>query len=342
MDEGRGAGGAIERHDGSHLASGCGALSAIGLLTVMVYASVVGHGAIYDDPAWTARMVPDWHPIANLALWSFNLQTYFLASLGALHLGNLAIHLLNGGLVYLLARRFSAFVAVLAAFIFLLHPIQREAVNYISGRPDLLSTTLLLLALLCALRSPRWYLPGLICCALAVTTKPSAIVGVPLCLLSLAILLRREREVRALWWMGLGLTAITCVAFGPIAFATFLQPPLVDLIAYAGHQAAAVWRLLALVIVPYGFSIDHDYAWVTLWPGLLALVALGCAVRSLWGRRRTQPTLAWAGLFAILAVAPRFLTLGAYPIGPEITEPQLYLSFVGVSIGCAALCEGVL
>ncbi len=64
------------------------------------------------------------------------------------HLTNLVIHAANVLLVFALVRRFteSLVTATLAALIFAVHPIQTDAVTYISGRRDLLFTFFYLLA----------------------------------------------------------------------------------------------------------------------------------------------------------------------------------------------------
>lgn len=58
------------------------------------------------------------------------------------HLTNIMIHAANSVMVLLLVRRFTGelFIAGLAAVIFAVHPIQTDAVTYISGRRDILFT----------------------------------------------------------------------------------------------------------------------------------------------------------------------------------------------------------
>lgn len=323
-------------------------LIALACLTGAVYVAVFADGFVYEDAAWRVRMGADWHPLGNLSLWSFNLQTWLGSKARGFHAGNLALHVLNGLLVFVIARRvIAAKLAAVAAFIFLLHPIQREAVHYISGRPDLLSTCCVLLGLAyvpLALKRPLWSVAILACSVCACLAKPSAISVVGLLVMSLAVLSQREQLARVIGWGILALVTGALLLAPPIALSAFLRTSNLDLVEYMGRQAAACWRLLALVIVPRGFSIDHDYAWVTLSCGLLAFAALGLIVRWSSSHRMTQPVLAWAGLWIVIAMAPRFLALGAYAnaLPPEITERQFYIAMPGVSIGLAALLKGVL
>jgi tetratricopeptide (TPR) repeat protein len=75
------------------------------------------------------------------------------------HLVNVAIHLLNGVLVYWLMVNLAreserkGYLALTAALIFTLHPLNSEAVMWISARPDLLCTFFSLITLLLTLQA---------------------------------------------------------------------------------------------------------------------------------------------------------------------------------------------
>jgi protein O-mannosyl-transferase len=76
-----------------------------------------------------------------------------------MHLENLLLHVFNVVMVYFIALRLSrklanaAGVALLAALLFGLHPINTESVNWISGRTDVLAGAFFLLSLALLLRS---------------------------------------------------------------------------------------------------------------------------------------------------------------------------------------------
>lgn len=84
------------------------------------------------------------------------------------HFFNILLHLGSGLVIYLIVKRLYSetlpgiWVAFLAALTFLLHPVNVEAVAWVSGRPTLLCTFLVLAALYCHLRVTRglrdWYL----------------------------------------------------------------------------------------------------------------------------------------------------------------------------------------
>src|SRR5439155_5319508 len=80
------------------------------------------------------------------------------------HLVNLLLHLLNGILIYFVAKKLFSKAGVnpdrvmifslLAAAFFLTHPVQTESVTYISSRSELLSTAFYLIALLAVVHQP--------------------------------------------------------------------------------------------------------------------------------------------------------------------------------------------
>src|SRR5438093_6457356 len=90
---------------------------------------------------------------ANYALGGQNVWGY--------HLVNLLLPLLNGILIYLLAKEIFSRVsselpveglALLASLLFVVHPVQTESVTYISSRSELLSTSLYIVAVLLFVR----------------------------------------------------------------------------------------------------------------------------------------------------------------------------------------------
>ena len=77
-----------------------------------------------------------------------------------MHLVNILLHTLNVVLVFMLARRFAVIVGregnllpFLSATLFCLHPLNTEAVNWITARTDLLACTFVLTSLLCILKA---------------------------------------------------------------------------------------------------------------------------------------------------------------------------------------------
>jgi len=123
-----------------------------------------------------------------------------------MHLDNIFFHLCNTLMVFALARRAallqgarSSTVPLLAALFFALHPVNAEAVNWISGRTDLLSGFFLFLSAFLLMRFPG-RVAGSACAALsmlaACLVKETAIFILP-ALLILPFFLPVDRPKRS-------------------------------------------------------------------------------------------------------------------------------------------------
>ncbi len=104
------------------------------------------------------------------------------------HLANIFIHIGNAFLVFILLQRlnFLRFGSLLAAIIFLLHPVQTESVSYIAGLPDVLSPFFILLGLILFLGknsgplSTKTQIKIIACGILAILAKETGIILLPL------------------------------------------------------------------------------------------------------------------------------------------------------------------
>jgi protein O-mannosyl-transferase len=125
-------------------------------------------------------------------LWGF--QASFM------HLENILLHGLNAVFVFLISARLfthfklaSPFAALFAALLFALHPINTEAVNWISGRTDVMAGSFLLLSLyllvLSVARPAKVLMPFVgLAFFLACLCKDSAVFALPgFCLLTVVL-----------------------------------------------------------------------------------------------------------------------------------------------------------
>ncbi|MDP3939726.1 MAG: hypothetical protein Q8R92_16540, partial [Deltaproteobacteria bacterium] len=145
---------------------------AIVLLTFLAFASALGHAPVWDDRIYIFD-----NPVVEEARWAeigarptgsyhrpvvfgtFAIERAWLGSgTGAMRLSNVALHAAVACLLLLAALRLGAprVPATAGALLFALHPIQTEAVTYISGRTDLLAALFSLLALLLHARWRKW------------------------------------------------------------------------------------------------------------------------------------------------------------------------------------------
>ncbi|NQT46014.1 MAG: tetratricopeptide repeat protein [Candidatus Omnitrophica bacterium] len=195
------------------------------VIGLVVYANALQYGFVWDDDglivnnphiqSW--RFLPKlftehlmvsatktgnfYRPIQALSnmidysIWKLNPFGY--------HLTNIIIHILNAFLMYVLVRPFyrNERIPILASLLFLVHPIQTEAVTYISGRADPLSCLFLLLMVLFYIKSKEknqklkdlYYWISFILYPLAILTKEMGVVF-PLFLILHDLSFKKKRE----------------------------------------------------------------------------------------------------------------------------------------------------
>lgn len=209
-------------------------LTALLALALVTYSPGLSGDFLFDDypnllldDSWkvTSSDWKDWlnalgHGISSplgrpLALLSFSINYYF-TGLSPLYfkLGNIALHLINGLLVWMLVRRLinsptsaakhtnqsHPWVPLLLAAAWLVHPLQVSTVLYVVQRMEIGATTGILLALLCYvtarrrqtsdLRSAPWFFLAAIATAMGLGFKETAIIAPLLALLIEATIFR--------------------------------------------------------------------------------------------------------------------------------------------------------
>ena len=167
---------------------------AVLLLPALLYAPRLGDYFVSDDfdllhwavvtsavegfvrPPWTTWLRP-----ATDLLWQATEAAFGQHPMGH-HVVNLALHLVNTSLVWSIAWRATAsrLASVAAALLFGVHPTACEAVQWLSGRYDLLATAFALSALVFAgesadRRQPRLAVVGFLFAVLALMAKEAAV-----------------------------------------------------------------------------------------------------------------------------------------------------------------------
>ncbi|MBM4251881.1 MAG: tetratricopeptide repeat protein [Deltaproteobacteria bacterium] len=206
---------------------------------------------------------------------------------GLFHFGNVLLHTANGYLVWLILCQFGAsqIAALVGAMFFLLHPLQVEAVSWITGAKDLLCAFLSLSAVYVYIRqlnrkdklsNARMMINygsvvGLT--ILAILAKPAAVV-VPLLMGFIGIFVAKR-----IWWrvgltlalpLGVGvmiakLTSGAQAPEGPLPVVAWWQRPFV-----AGDALLFYARK---ILIPFGYAVDYARR-----PDLVASNYLLCAL----------------------------------------------------------------
>jgi protein O-mannosyl-transferase len=256
------------------------------------------------------------------------------------HLVNLLLHAAVTWLLFLVLKKLleqapqGATIAWVAALLFAVHPIHTEAVTSVVGRSELLAAGFLLAAWLLHLEDRP--VASLICFALALLSKESAIAFVPL---ALAGDYARGKFKPAYRYVAIvGVAAIYAIvlwkAQGFAEKTLFLNNPLATLPADLRilNALRIGWKYVGLMVYPASLVCDYSYnsiplyaTWAHLAPALIAwLIVFG-----LWAWTFLTGRTAWflvgAIYFAGFAVTANVLL----PTGTIMGERLAYLPSAG-------------
>ena len=260
---------------------------------------------------------------------------------GGYHLVNLFLHLINAWLVWELGKRLpgGGKGALLAALLFVVHPLASEPVNYISSRSSLLAGLFFLLALLFLMElgagGERFgkrlgmgasYLAGL--------CSKSIAFSFPLVGWFYLRLVERRRMGKILV-VPLLLSGLYLLATRSIVGPALRQP----VRAYGVHLATQLKGMafyLLKAIVPVHLSVEPQFRVAQSWFDGPVLLAGGLLASLVWigfrGRQR-EGLLVFCGGWFLLGLLPSALV----PLHVLVNEHRLYLSMAGATLGLGAL-----
>jgi len=275
------------------------------------------------------------------------------------HLLNLFLHLGSGIFMYLILRRAVTeetwHIPSWTALLFLIHPIQTEAVTYISGRASAMMAFFYLFAFLLYIKASesqnagtvrRLYLFGaLLSLLLSLASKETA-VTFPLLLLLWDALIRRLRgaPLRATvlsrhlpFWLiliAVGLWTLLHPRYSALAQFSFGIRPFWENLLSELH---AVTYALLLFFCPWKQNFDHDlplFHSVLQWPLPLELLTwCGLAVAAVVSVRRL-PLLSFGIGWFVLQMLPTTII----PRNDLLSERNLYLASIGVLLAIFVSC----
>lgn len=248
----------------------------------------------------------------------------------------------------------AAGVAAVAAAWFGLHPLQTEAVAYISSQSELLASLFYLLGVLfyvqaCTARHPRSRLAAAAAIPLATTaaiaskemaaTLPLALLLVDLCFV--------QRRTAVPTRQRLGVASLSLLPFlaavprlWDLAFSAStagFRLGRIGPMEYLLTQPGVIGRYARLTVLPLGQCFDYDWALVrsaaspSFWlpaAGVLGLVTLAARLR------RRMPLACFAVLWPLLILLP---TSSVVPLADPIAERRMYLALAGPLLLAAEL-----
>ena len=278
----------------------------------------------------------------------------------AYHLTSNFIHIFNGILVFWLLKRFdlgiskgrTLAVAFLTSLIFLIHPLQTEAITYISGRGDALVTMFMLLALLFFYKSEttgfsiRYSLFAMGFLVLGLLSRETAIIFPFLALAFYVSVISTERFLSSVkrgiikTWpyfavvITYGILRLTVLNF--LDTLNFYTEPNIyseNLDVRIFTFLPILWEYLKLLIVPTGLHMERSaivYTSLFQWPVwliFLGLIGLLVWLKHLYKNKTTAFHIWFFG--AALFFIPLGPVSGITPINALIYEHWLYLPMVG-------------
>lgn len=314
---------------------------------------MVKRGLGLDGVLWalTTFHAANWHPLTWISLM-VDVSLFGVAP-GVHHLVNVAFHLLNTALLFLVLRQMTGRhgLALWVAALFALHPLHVESVAWISERKDVLSTAFWLLTIGAYHRYVRaherkWYLLSLMTMILGLMSKPM-LVTVPLTLLILDVWpLERislsgsfpwARVIRLSWEkapffllsIAAGLATIAAQRTGN-AVSDLMDLPFAirasnAIVAYGVYLFQTIWPVSLTLFYPHPLRVQiFPLITAMLGIGLISALAIEC--------RRTRPywIAGWLWFFVTLIPVIGLLQVGAQSHADRYTYVPLIGIFVAI------------
>lgn len=258
------------------------------------------------------------------------------------HATNIALHGVNAYLVAIVAHRLTKrrWISLLTAVLFCVHPIQTEAVVWIAGRKDLLSTTFLLGSLLFYLRyrdqGHRLTLLYSIITFLCALMAKASVMSFPLALVLLEVVLPRRRSLREVVVPLVPFVALS-VLFAMIAWmgkgrvvyaSTALETILMSVKSTVFYLEKLIWPTgLSPAYAYHGTISMHSPDFFV--PMIVLGVVMTCIGISL---RWTRSIAVTAGIF-LAFLAPSFLNFHKGDVTYIAVDRYVYVAMIALALG---------
>jgi protein O-mannosyl-transferase len=326
------------------------------------YNVIVNSDAVHSWAAWYTDVFHGLRPLLKL---SYMLNWVSGLDVLGFHLFNICMHFINVMLVYALASRLFAhsfdddrqrkrLAAQSAALLFAVHPVNTEAITYISGRSMSLMTLFYLASLLAYIRGREesqgvWLYavsPALFILAVAAKetaiTLPFALVLWEFCYaptVSLGSIVRRFPRMQSVHWCVFLLLAVLLLFneryWQLMAFSAGLHTVQENFLT----QLHALSYLLGQLLLPWRINIDPDLPVISTWsqavPDILFWSAM--LIAAAWNLRK-RPWLSFSLGWFVLQLLPLYVFLPRLDVA---NDRHLYLAGWALLLPVAAICAGL-
>jgi tetratricopeptide (TPR) repeat protein len=311
-------------------------------------------------PPWRAALGGRVAPARPLPYYSFAIDTHlWRRNPIGYHIVNVALHLGSALLLFgivrrtllspKLAERFGANSTTLAFFVatlWVVHPIQTQAVTYIYQRIESMMAFFFIASFYCFVRSqqsphPKRWLVGSVACALSsIMCKESAVAIPPLVFLYDVVFAsdswRETVRVRYRYYIALLLTYVpllALLAYQSEAYVEFRDPQ--SALGFTLSQPIVILRYIELCFYPTEQCLDYVWPMETkpyriIGPMFLVLTPFVAGVIGIWRRRP------WGFLIAAFFL-PLLPTSSLIPVNDLANEHRMYISLAAVATAVVLL-----
>ncbi|MFA5059166.1 MAG: tetratricopeptide repeat protein [Candidatus Omnitrophota bacterium] len=321
------------------------------------------HAVIVDNPLIKNLDLP--------ALWEYDrsrfltnltfLATYLAFKLNVFgwHLVNLLIHIMTSFFVFLFSFQIfqmpriknawdedsSFLISLFTALIFLLHPIQTQAVTYIVQRSTVLAGFFYVATLYFFFkgkieRNFKLYLWAIVFCFLGMLSKP-IIATLPLVVILVQLCFFKDDEPDTGWrervtflCFVLPMLAIPLFLFGMGKLTTLVTQSYLNIPqpSYLFTQFNVMMKYLQLLFVPIGQNLDYDFRIVHNifeFPTYLSLAGIFLLIFIATTSFNKRPLVSFGIFIFFIALLP---DSSIFPLADVINEHRVYLSCFGFAI----------
>ncbi len=327
-------------------------------IVAALYWRTLYFGFVWDDPTLTLKILPNYQHLIDvfmplrmsdmplnyyrpLAFFSWMIdRTFWGTNPFGYHATEIMLHAVNVVLVYFLTKRLLAryesahWGALAAALIFAVHPVQTEAVCWISCRPEILFTAFVFGSFLSFIhfrdtQEHKWLILSLVCWFLGLLTKETAVALLP-CLIVYDIFFTAEKR-----------KALRCYAWHPVVFLVYLLLRQQYLYSSGGHfEFGGVFgilpQLLKRLLSAYDFYVQRalfPYSLSGFVPELAQSKAFifGVLIIGIWAYWKKNRLLLYFILFFLITLLPSSLIAITNVSQTPVAERYLYLPMYAVS-----------
>jgi len=285
----------------------------------------VGEGGGGDYSFWRPLQLLTY--MAEYTFWKDNPVGY--------HLGNIALHILAALALFWFAQLLfgDRLLALLASLLFVAHPVHTEAVTYISGRPDPLSTLFMLLTLVFTLKAAQGrkmslLLLTLLSYAAALLSRENSLI-VPVLFLLIGIVFGRRLPRAHVAGVSAMAAGYIVLRFTLLRFLFSHHDVPTTLFQRLPGFFLAFARYLRILVLPLHLHMEYGTKTFPMTePLALAGAVLFGAFLFLLFRERSKRSLVFFGLAWFLVTLLPVANL--YPINAYMAEHWLYLPSIGL------------